>query len=115
MSIWSRCLRAPFSPRIAVTLCLLAAGPPLFAQATGVKKRRPLPPEYGSTVMNALSEKNRVAPVVFDHWLHRAKYTCRVCHVDLGFAMEANATGVKEDDNRKGYYCGACHNGKVAF
>jgi c(7)-type cytochrome triheme protein len=65
--------------------------------------------------MNTLSEKNQVAPVVFDHWRHRLKYTCRLCHVDIGFAMEANGTRVREEDNRKGFYCGACHNGKEAF
>ena len=35
------------------------------------------------------SEKAGLAPVVFEHWLHRAKYTCRLCHVDVGFAMKA--------------------------
>jgi c(7)-type cytochrome triheme protein len=51
--------------------------------------------------------------VVFDHWLHRAKFTCRLCHVDIGFAMKTGATGIKAADNEKGYYCGACHNGKT--
>jgi c(7)-type cytochrome triheme protein len=86
-----------------------------LAQGKGVKKRRPLPDQFGNVVMNNLSEKNGVAPVVFSHWLHRAKFTCRLCHVDIAFAMQANATQVREEDNRKGFYCGACHNGKVAF
>jgi c(7)-type cytochrome triheme protein len=51
--------------------------------------------------------------VVFDHWLHRAKFTCRLCHVDIGFAMKTGATGIKAADNERGYYCGACHNGKT--
>jgi c(7)-type cytochrome triheme protein len=51
-----------------------------------------------------------MAPVAFDHWLHRAKYTCRVCHVDVGFAMTAGATDIRAVDNAKGMYCGACHN-----
>jgi len=33
--------------------------------------------------------------VVFDHWLHRAKFTCRLCHVDIGFAMKAEATDIR--------------------
>ena len=89
---------------------------PLFAdQASGVKKRRPLPDEFGNVVINNFSQKNNVAPVVFSHWFHRSKYTCRLCHVDIGFAMEANGTRIREEDNRKGLYCGACHNGKYAF
>lgn len=82
---------------------------------TGVKKRRPLPYEYGRVELNNFSEDADRAPVVFDHWLHRAKFTCRLCHVDIGFAMQAGATGVKALDNMQGYYCGACHNAKTAF
>jgi c(7)-type cytochrome triheme protein len=85
-----------------------------FAE-TGVKKRRPLPFEYGRVVINNYSEAADFSPVVFDHWLHRAKFTCRLCHVDIGFAMEANETGIRADDNNNGYYCGSCHNGKAAF
>jgi c(7)-type cytochrome triheme protein len=81
---------------------------------TGTKKRRPLPYEYGGVVIGNYSASAGLAPVQFDHWLHRAKYTCRLCHVDLGFGMKANATGIKAADNMKGYYCGACHNGKMA-
>lgn len=86
-----------------------------FADTKGVRKKRALPHEYGNIVISNFSEKNNIAPVVFKHWLHRAKFTCRLCHVDLGFAMEANGTRMKEDDNKKGFYCGACHNGKEAF
>ena len=50
--------------------------------------------------------------MVFDHWLHRAKFTCRLCHVDIGFAMEAEATDISAADNMNGYFCGACHDGK---
>jgi c(7)-type cytochrome triheme protein len=85
------------------------------AQGTGVKKRRPRPEEFGNVVMNNFAEKNGVAPVVFSHWVHRAKFTCRLCHVDIGFAMQANQTLMHEDDNRRGLYCGACHNGRTAF
>ena len=99
--------------RIAIALFLIA--PLAFGQGTGVRKRRPLPNEFGNVVMNNFSEKNGMAPVVFSHWVHRAKYTCRLCHVDIGFAMEAGGTRIKESDNQKGFYCGACHNGKTAF
>ena len=85
-----------------------------FAE-TGVKKRRPLPYEYGMVIINNYSQKARVSPVVFDHWLHRAKFTCRLCHVDIGFAMKAEETDIKAADNINGYYCGSCHNAKIAF
>jgi c(7)-type cytochrome triheme protein len=101
--------------RFRLTLALLLISTSLFAQAQGVKKRRPLPDEFGNVVMNNLSEKNDIAPVVFTHWLHRSRFTCRLCHVDIGFAMQANGTQMREADNRKGFYCGACHNGRLAF
>jgi len=69
------------------------------------------PSDYGKVVLNA--QKGDLAPAVFDHWLHRASYTCRLCHVDIGFAMKANATGITAADNMKGLYCGVCHNGKM--
>jgi len=100
------------SARAIVVLLLVVS---VSGQTAGVKKRRPLPDEFGNVVMNNLSQKNDIAPVVFSHWVHRAKFTCRLCHVDVGFAMQANATQVREEDNRKGYYCGACHNNRIAF
>lgn len=80
---------------------------------TGVKKKRPLPHEFGREVINNYSQKAGLAPVVFDHWFHRSRFTCRVCHVDIGFAMKAGETGIRAADNMKGFYCGTCHNGKM--
>ena len=85
-----------------------------YAQ-TGIKKRRPLPYEFGRVIINNYSEAAHLSPVLFDHWLHRAKYTCRVCHVDLGFGMKAELSDIRAVDNINGYYCGSCHNGKIAF
>ncbi len=73
------------------------------------------PADYGKVILNSASQKEGLAPVGFDHWLHRSKYTCRLCHVDIGFVMKANATGIKAADNMKGVYCGVCHNGKMQF
>lgn len=95
---------------VIILVVILAAV--AFAQ-TGVKKKRPLPFEYGRVVINNYSEKAGLAPVVFDHWLHRAKFTCRVCHVDIGFAMKTGTTDIKAADNNSGYYCGSCHNGRT--
>ncbi|MBI5741474.1 MAG: hypothetical protein HZA16_12270 [Nitrospirae bacterium] len=96
---------------LIIMFFVLIAAAVAFAQ-TGVKKKRPLPYDYGKVVINNYSEKAGLAPVVFNHWLHRAKFTCRLCHVDVGFAMKAGTTGIKASDNISGYYCGSCHNGK---
>ena len=75
----------------------------------------PISHEYGRVIIRNFSDQAGMAPVWFDHWLHRARYTCRLCHVDIGFAMEANATKIKADTNTKGFYCGACHNGTRVY
>jgi len=75
----------------------------------------PIPHEYGQVIIRNFSEEAGLAPVRFDHWLHRARYTCRLCHVDIGFAMEANATKIKADANAKAFYCGSCHNGTRVY
>lgn len=97
------------------TLILVASASAVLAQAFGQKKSVPKPQEYGNVTMNNFCEPKKIAPVVFKHWQHRARYTCRLCHIDLGFAMEPGRTGVREEDNANGLYCGACHNGKEAF
>jgi c(7)-type cytochrome triheme protein len=94
-----------------VPLVLLLCG--LSLSQTGTKKKRPLPYDYGRVVLNNYAEKSNVAPVVFQHWIHRSKFTCRVCHVDVGLGMKANSTGIHAADIERGYYCGACHNGKT--
>lgn len=102
--------------KLTVVLLLALAGlPVVVAETFGVKKRSPKPHEFGNVVMGNYSDAEKIAPVVFRHWFHRSKYTCRLCHVDLGFAMVAGETDVRADDNRNGLYCGSCHNGKVAF
>jgi len=73
------------------------------------------PERYGNLLINRTSEAHGQKPAAFSHWLHRAKYTCRVCHFELYFAMQTNSTEITEEKNRNGEYCGACHNGKIAF
>ena len=99
---------------LLIVLLVFAIAGVAIAQ-TGVKKKRPLPSEYGKVVLNNSSEKAGLSPVVFDHWLHRAKFTCRLCHVDIAFAMKAGSTAIKASDNMNGYYCGTCHNGTMSF
>lgn len=86
-----------------------------LADNFGIKKTMKKPQDYGNVLMDNFASRKGVAPVVFKHWLHRAQYTCRLCHVDIGFAMTRGGTRVTEEDIRAGLYCGACHNGKIAF
>ena len=83
--------------------------------AAGTKKRKPLPYDFGSVSISNYSHQAGMAPVVFDHWVHRKSYTCRLCHVDIGFGMTANSTKIRAADNGKGYFCGTCHNGTTLF
>jgi c(7)-type cytochrome triheme protein len=75
----------------------------------------PPPSQYGSVTIDKYSSKAGLSSVVFDHWLHRSKFTCRLCHVDIGFAMQANASDISARTNKAGFYCGACHDGKRTF
>jgi len=71
------------------------------------------PDHYGNLIMR--SNKRGINPVKFSHRIHRVKYTCRVCHIELEFSMKKGETGITREDNLDGRYCGACHNGKIAF
>lgn len=75
----------------------------------------PPPEDYGRVELDRFSHKAGIAPVGFDHWAHRARFTCRLCHVDVGFAMAAGATKVSASTNRAGFHCGACHDGQRRF
>ena len=71
--------------------------------------------KYGNVVMRRKSAKAGMPPVVFPHWSHRARYTCRACHLELGFSMRSGDTGITREQYLAGKYCGACHDGKTAF
>jgi c(7)-type cytochrome triheme protein len=98
---------------LALSLCLMLAA--AYAEPRGKMVKRPRPHDYGTMVFDERASSLHVPPVVFAHWLHRAKYTCRVCHVDVGFGMRKGRAGVSCQDIRDGMYCGACHNGTEAF
>jgi c(7)-type cytochrome triheme protein len=74
------------------------------------------PGSYGSIVMKkSIGDRKGVRPVVFPHWVHRERYTCKVCHTDLGYALKAGTALIKQAEIEAGESCGACHNGKTAF
>jgi c(7)-type cytochrome triheme protein len=70
------------------------------------------PEEYGNLIITRTPED-----ALFSHWIHRQRFTCRVCHFELEFNMLVNTTEITEAANRSGRYCGAsgCHDGKAAF
>ncbi|SRR6266542_781439 len=91
---------------LLLTLATVLSGSRAVAQS---------PSEYGRIVLDRYSSRAGVNGVVFDHWLHRAWFTCGLCHVDIGFAMQARGTDIKASTNKEGYHCGACHDGKRSF
>lgn len=99
-------------PWVLLLLSVLGA-----AAVFGYFKLPPLPKpwEYGNVTIDRLSGSQGQKPVTFSHWSHRRYYTCRVCHFELAFVMGVNETEITEKANRNGEYCGACHNGEIAF
>ena len=71
--------------------------------------------EYGDIVINNYSSKEGINPVVFPHWFHRIRFTCKVCHHDLGMHFNAGEDKIKMLDIMNGRYCGSCHNGEIAW
>ena len=71
--------------------------------------------EYGNVVMRRSSKKSGMPPVVFPHWSHRSRYACRVCHAEMEFAMRSGGSGITREKYLAGKFCGACHNGTIAF
>jgi len=71
--------------------------------------------EYADVIINDRSEEEGVAPVIYPHWFHRIRYQCSVCHVELGIKMKAGGNGITMDRITRGEFCGACHNGEIAW
>jgi len=71
--------------------------------------------EYGDKLMDNWSSASGMRPVVFPHWVHRIRVRCKVCHQDLGFKIMAGSNNIKMTEIIQGKYCGACHNGRVAW
>lgn len=79
----------------------------------------------GNTVYGALGDlvferegevegSSAFPPAVFPHWVHRIRYRCYACH-PAQFEMQQGANAVTMDAIKKGQFCGACHNGNIAF
>ena len=50
-------------------------------------------------------------PGVFSHWLH-GEFRCYACHPAV---FPQQRRGFTHADMKRGAYCGACHNGRVAW
>lgn len=71
--------------------------------------------EYGDVIINNYSDDAGMRPVVFPHWFHRIRFRCKVCHSDLGFKFKAGGNDINMLKIFDGEYCGACHNGEIAW
>ena len=97
-----------WTSRFKTTACGIVAISSLFAPSTSFA-------EYGDVVINNHSDKAGVNPPVFPHWFHRVRFACRTCHTDLGFAMKAGGNGIDMASISSGAFCGACHDGSLAW
>lgn len=75
----------------------------------------PAKAEYGDVVINNYADAAGMRPVVFPHWFHRVRFRCKVCHADLGFKFKAGGNEITMAKIIDGKFCGACHNGEVAW
>jgi len=55
-----------------------------------------------------------VGPVIFPHTLHEKYDKCATCHPKL-FKKKKGANMINMGANMQGEYCGACHNGMMAY
>lgn len=68
----------------------------------------------GDIVFKRKNGEGGIAPVVFPHWFHRIRYKCYACH-PKPFEMKAGANKITMEAIQEGKFCGACHNGKIAW
>lgn len=92
-----------------IFFCLLAVIVLAFVEVQDVQA------EYGDVVINNYSDGAGMRPVVFPHWFHRMRFRCKVCHADLGFKFKAGGNEISMVKIIDGQFCGACHNGEVAW
>jgi c(7)-type cytochrome triheme protein len=75
----------------------------------------PAQAEYGDVVINNYSDDAGMRPAVFPHWFHRIRFSCKVCHADLDIKLKAGGNQITMAKIIDGQYCGACHNGEIAW
>jgi c(7)-type cytochrome triheme protein len=97
---------------LALAVLLAATGAPAEAEKPAAAPVYATVELRGRVLLDGSSTRAGLPAVTFDHWRHRLLYSCRVCHVDLGFAMKAGETQISAAGNESGAHCGACHDGK---
>jgi len=101
--------------RRPVTLGILAMLMLMFSIGFWLSTSDDAAAEYGDVVINNYSDTAGMRPVIFPHWFHRIRFRCKVCHADLGFKFKAGGNDINMLKIFDGEYCGACHNGQVAW
>ncbi len=94
-----------------VAACAVLAAS-VMALSAAVREARA---EYGDVVMNNYSDGAGMRPVIFPHWFHRVRFRCKACHTDLGIKFKAGGNEINMLKIIDGQFCGACHNGSVAW
>ncbi|MBI5451709.1 MAG: hypothetical protein HY940_10180 [Gammaproteobacteria bacterium] len=87
----------------------------LMVWVGGMMAPQPAQAEYADVVINNYSDAAGMRPAVFPHWFHRIRFRCKVCHADLGFQFKAGGNKITMAKIIDGQFCGACHNGEVAW
>ncbi len=87
----------------------------LLLALAGLALTPPVGAEYGDVVINNYSDAAGMRPVIFPHWFHRVRFRCKVCHADLGFQFKAGGNQINMLKIIDGQFCGACHNGELAW
>jgi c(7)-type cytochrome triheme protein len=107
--------------KVSVFVLIIIASAVFAPRAAFSRGDLPLPPlwspeVYGDVFINRTSPSSGMTPVIFSHWVHRPKFTCRVCHFELDFSMKTNDTPIVCDNGKmQGRFCATCHNGKDSF
>ncbi len=86
-----------------------------FAITVFLGVAQPSKAEYADVVINNYADAAGMRPAVFPHWFHRIRFRCKVCHADLGFKFKAGGNKITMAKIIDGKFCGACHNGEVAW
>lgn len=106
-------LTVPGRGVFVLKLVVYLAIPALLAVA--IMGSSPARAEYADVVINNYSDAAGMRPAVFPHWFHRIRFRCKVCHADLGFKFQAGGNQIDMLKIINGEFCGACHNGEIAW
>jgi len=101
--------------RKPMTITILAGLALVFSLGWWVASTDEAAAEYGDVIINNYSDAAGMRPVIFPHWFHRIRFRCKVCHADLGFKFKAGGNDVNMLKIFDGEFCGACHNGQIAW